>query len=243
MYALGSTITYGPLASTDPELHGLLVVEGVPIVGVYTSPFFDTAVGYSPPHRMFATQRFFRVVIEFFGWEAHRRTVRRRGHNVQAVFPETSLVPRRIIILPNEAPMANDNRFYSWDPRLELLLPGINMPIPTTRILPPPPPMPVAPKPRPPSKPTTMIPRKCGVCNSRNIVETSTGWRCNGCTFEQALKSSSSKAKAPALQPTPKVPSKASALSRNVPAQLNPSSIRRASGSAAEMIGRGLLSS
>ena len=66
-YALTGVNPWGLLAGTDPDLHGILAVEGKLLVGDDTTPFFATAVGYATPHRMFGTERWFRVVLEPYG--------------------------------------------------------------------------------------------------------------------------------------------------------------------------------
>jgi hypothetical protein len=60
---------WGVMAGTDPALHGILTIDGQTIVGVYTTPFFQTAVGYATPQRLFGTNRWFRVVLELCGQE------------------------------------------------------------------------------------------------------------------------------------------------------------------------------
>ena len=180
-YALTGVNQWGALAGTDPGLHGILEIDGKQLVGVYTTPIFHTAVGYATPHRVFGTDRWFRVVLELCCRECDVKKVTRSKNNRQWIFPERSIRLHRMIILPNSPPNSNDPRYMDWDPSLEALLSWQYSPVPVGRILEPPPPPP-APKSTPTVPP---IPIKCGICPSTNIVATATGWTCEECKFVQ----------------------------------------------------------
>jgi hypothetical protein len=188
-YALSGVNQWGVLAGTDPDLHGILTVDGKLLVGTYTSPLFKTAVGYATPHKMFGTDRWFRVVLELYGREADVKKISRKGGNQQWIFPEQSLTLHRMIFMPNAPPDVNEQRFMTWEPALEALLEWQVPPEPVVRILQPPPP----PAPKPKSKAlakakTPPIPIKCGICPSSNVVATATGWTCKDCGFFQRQK-------------------------------------------------------
>ena len=125
-YALGNVMMFGLLAS-ESEDKGHAILENMP--GCYTSPLYLCARGYATPHRMFNTNRWFRVIAECLVNPNKRlRVVSRTPVNKQWIHPERECQVTRIFVDCNAPPDAGDYRFIDWKPELEALTPGITDP-------------------------------------------------------------------------------------------------------------------
>ena len=154
------------------------------------TPLYGTAVGsYAVAHQLFDDHRFFTVVLECLVCTDNRMKVDNRGKsNKQWVIPEKDCSIRRILINSHARPGAGHVRYESWDPDLEILLPGTRPPPIVTTFGPKHRPMqanepPKATAPKPSGHPKDPPPHRCPLCGSRRFSMEEDGYRCpeEGC--------------------------------------------------------------